>query len=102
MEDFNISNNNDFGESDAGEAKSDLELNISVSAICNRDEEKLAYVTFSDGKRDAEGEIPACKITKNNGFSDEEVVGLELYMKSDLDRLKKMAAGINIFDAFLK
>ena len=34
------------------------ELQMQVSPICNKNGEKLAYVTFSDSVRRAEGEIP--------------------------------------------
>lgn len=80
----------------------DTSMKMSVSPICMKDGEKVAYVVFEEGKRRAEGIIPECTIIKNSGFSEEEVAGLELYMKSDLKRLKKMAAGINVLDAFMK
>lgn len=77
------------------------ELNMSVSAICHNEKgEKYAFVTFSDGVRDAEGRIPDCKIISNNGFAVIEVQELERYMKQHLTELKKMAAGIDIFSAF--
>ena len=78
------------------------QLNMSVSAICsNKDGEKYAYVTFSDGIREAEGIIPKCRIIKNQGFADIEVQQLEKYMQENLAQLKKMAAGVDIFGAFL-
>jgi|GEM_PF-1896286 len=48
------------------------ELQMQVSPICNKNGEKLAYVTFSDSVRRAEGEIPKCIINSNTGFSEEE------------------------------
>lgn len=79
------------------------ELNMSVSAICQTEKgDKFAYVTFSDGVREAEGVIPECKINKNNGFAEIEVKLLEDYMRENLAQLKKMAAGIDIFSAFKK
>ncbi len=78
------------------------DINMQVSSICNKDGKKIAYVTFSDGTRLAEGEIPACKINKNNGYTDEEVAGLELYMKQNLDMLKSMAATVNPIKALMK
>ncbi len=77
------------------------ELNMSVSPVCNRDGRKLAFVSFTDGKRTAEGEIPECRITKNNGFDEGEVAQLEIYMKSELPKLKKMASSVNVMDAFM-
>ena len=77
------------------------ELSMSVSSICEREGKKIAFVSFSDGERTAEGEIPECKITKNDGFDEGEVLQLELYMRGELLNLKKMASGINIMDAFM-
>jgi len=78
------------------------ELNMSVSPICVKDGEKYAFVTFSDGERMAEGRIPDCKIISNKGFSVDEAAQLEAYMERELPALKKMAAGIKLFDAFMK
>ena len=74
---------------------------MSVSAVCVKDGEKFAFVSFSDGNRVAEGKIPECKIVSNKGFTDDEVGMLELYMKSELRQLKKMAAGVRLIDAFM-
>ena len=77
------------------------ELNMSVSAVCMKDGEKYAFVSFNDGNRFAEGKIPDCKIVSNKGFSNEEVKMLELYMIGQLKELKKMAAGVRLIDAFM-
>lgn len=91
-EDFNIPKEN----------KNQGELNMSVSAICHTDDgEKYAFVSFSDGVRTAEGKIPDCKIISNDGFAAIEVEQLEKYMVDNLGELKKMASGINIFEAFI-
>ena len=63
---------------------------------------KVAYVTFSEGKRVAEGEIPKCRINKSEGFSEKEVAGLEFYMKQNLDMLKKIASAINPIKAMMR
>ena len=78
------------------------DLNMQVSAICIRDGEKIAYVTFSDRNRYAEGEIPKCVIIKNEGFSKDEVYGLEEYMEQNIKNLKSMAAGVNPLKALMK
>lgn len=77
-------------------------LQMSVSAICRRDGEKVAYVEFKDDTRLAEGIIPSCKILSSRGFDDSEIKQLELYMKANLDKLKKMSSGVNIFEALKK
>ncbi len=79
------------------------EINMSVSPIClSKDGKKYAYVTFDDGVRSAEGKIPDCRIMTNNGFARIEVAQLEKYMYENLSVLKRMSAGINVFDAFRK
>lgn len=77
------------------------EMQMSVSPICEKDGKKMAYVSFSDGIRTAEGEIPECKIIKSQGFEDGEVAQLEVYMRGQLATLKKMAASVNVADAFM-
>lgn len=77
------------------------ELTMKVSGICRRDGQKVAYVTFSDAGRNAEGIIPDCKIVKNEGFSDDEAGQLELYLRLNLDTLKKQAAQVSPVRAML-
>lgn len=77
-------------------------VNMSVSPICVKDGEKYAFVSFTEGSRTAEGKIPDCRIISNKGFSQEEVEQLEGYMQREMPQLKKMAAGIRLFDAFMK
>ena len=96
MEDFSLDNNQQKEPS-----ADNSELSLSVSAICERGGEKIAYVNFSDDGRWAEGEIPACIITKSHGFTEDEVLDLQQYMLANLPQLKKMASKINIMDAFL-
>lgn len=75
---------------------------IKVSPVCsNQAGEKYAFVTFSDGKRTAEGKIPECVMISREGFSDEEISALEDYMRANRTKLKSMAAGIDIMSAFM-
>ena len=82
--------------------KNQDELNMQVSLVCKKDGQKVVYVTFSDDTRLAEGEIPKCAIISNKGFSPEEVAGLELYLRQNMDMLKEMAAGIDPIRAIFK
>lgn len=77
-------------------------LQMLVSPICVKDNERYAYVSFSDGSKSAEGKIPDCIIEKNEGFTEDEVMQLEDYMKANLVELKKMAASTNVFEAMKK
>ena len=78
------------------------ELKMSVSPICEKDGKRYAFVTFSDGGRFAEGKIPECEMISNRGVSEEEIEKLKEYMQKELPSLKKMAAGVNVFGAFMK
>lgn len=75
------------------------EMTMRVSAIVRDGKTKKAYVSFEDRGRTCEGTIPDCVISKNDGFSDEELHELEEYMRMDLAHLKEMAAGVHILDA---
>lgn len=76
-------------------------FNLSVSQVFCKDGEKYAFVSFTDGKKHAEGKIPDCKIITSEGFEEREVAQLEIYMKLELAMLKKMAAGVNVMRAFV-
>lgn len=75
------------------------EVKMSVSPVCTKNDQQYAFVSFSDEKRIAEGKIPECKIISNQGFTNEEIIQLEDYMRRELRTLKKMAAGIRLIDA---
>jgi len=83
-------------------------MRLSVSPVCKKDGETYAFVTFTEGTRNAqelrvaEGKIPDCKIISSRGFDEGEVGMLEMYMKQNLLQLKKMAAGIRLFDVITK
>lgn len=88
------------------EVEKDQEVNpdmqLSVSPVCKKNGETFAFVTFTDGARSAEGKIPDCKIISSDGFDEGEIGMLEMYMKQNLLQLKKMAAGIRLFDVITK
>ncbi len=77
-------------------------LTMTVSPICGTGAGRYAFVSFTDGKRTAEGKIPDCVITKNEGFSDEEKKALSDYMRRELSSLKKLAASQGPLQAMLK
>ena len=76
-------------------------VNIKVSGIFEKNGKKRAFISFEDGSRTAEGIIPDCRITDNKGFTREEVLQLEDYMKRELPSLKKTASGINVMNALM-
>lgn len=107
-ENFNINNNHREDVPDMEklhnidkEALKRGELSMTVSQICyNEKGERYAFVTFTDGVRNAEGKIPDCTIISNQGFAKIEITQLESYMKENLSMLKKMASHIKAFDIF--
>ena len=78
------------------------ELKMTVSGIVPKDGRQNIYVVFEDGTRRAEGCVPDCVITAQNGFEDEEVKMLELYMKQQQDVIRELAKEINPIKAMIK
>lgn len=78
------------------------EMKMTVSGIVPKDGRKNIYVVFEDGKRKAEGYVPECIITKNEGFEADEVKMLELYMKHNQDQIRELAKVINPIKALMK
>ena len=78
------------------------EMKMTVSGIVPKDGRKNIYVVFEDGTRKAEGYVPDCIITKNEGFEADEVKMLELYMKHNQDQIREMAKVINPIKALMK
>lgn len=78
------------------------ELKMTVSGIVVKDGRRCVYVVFEDGERKAEGYVPDCVITKNEGFEKDEVKVLELYMKQNQDQIREIAKVINPIKALMK
>lgn len=77
-------------------------MNLLISSVNNKDGKNFACLRFEDGAAFAEGIIPDCKINKSQGFSKEEIVQLENYMKENLSELKKQAGKINPVKAMME
>ena len=77
------------------------ELTLQVSGISVKDGKKTACVRFTGNGCYAEGYIPDCVITASDGFSAEEIKGLEDYLRANLSSLKQKAAGINPLNAIM-
>ena len=61
--------------------------------LCKR--RQTLSVRFERGRDVAEAILPACRVTKNEGFTDEEVRGLEQYLESKNDEIFAKAKEIN-------
>ena len=70
-------------------------MQMIVSGIIGNGDSKHACVLFLDGARSAEGQVPSCKISKNKGFNEDEVIRLEKYMKDNVYEIKAEAARMN-------
>ncbi|MCI8926237.1 MAG: hypothetical protein HFI98_06715 [Lachnospiraceae bacterium] len=77
-------------------------INMSVSQVFAKNGERYAFVSFTEGEKNAEGRIPDCKIISSKGFGKEEIGQLEAYMERELAKLKRMAAGVNAMRAFME
>lgn len=77
-------------------------MNMIISGVSEKNGKKIAYVRFEDGTRFAEGIIPECVLTKNQGFNEEEVTQLEKYLKDNLATIKREAANVNPIKALMK
>ncbi len=75
------------------------EVRMSFSGIVGPD--KHVAVSFTQGEKYAEGELPSGKIKTNKGFSEEEKESLEGYMIKNKDYIYSEAKKINPMRAFL-
>ncbi len=77
-----------------------LEMNV-TPITHDKNGKPQVFVTFSDGKRTAEGRIPGCKIISQDGFSEEEIAALNIYIKQEKATILSMAKKIDFMDTFL-
>ena len=67
------------------------EVKMTHSGFVRKDGKRVVLVRFERGSDVAEGRIPPCTIEKNEGFSQEEVEGLEHYMEAQSDAMDALA-----------
>lgn len=77
-------------------------MKMIISGVSESEGKKRAFVRFEEGEIFAEGIIPDCRITKNSGFTDDEVKQLEDYLFNNLEMLKRNAAANNPIRAMMK
>ena len=77
------------------------EVKFTQSGFLKIDGKKRVSVRFERGSDIAEGMLPPGKITKNHGFSDKEVAGLEIYLEMNCDEIYKKAKEIGKFTNLL-
>lgn len=71
------------------------EVKLTHSGILAVDGRRKVSVRFERGTDIAEGTLPECRITKNSGFSEEEVKGLEAYLEGSCDDIFAKAKAIS-------
>lgn len=71
------------------------EVRMTHSAVLAKDGKPYVSVRFERGKDMAEGSVPACKIVKNNGFTQEEILGLEGYLEMNARDILRKAKDIS-------
>ncbi len=76
------------------------EIAMSVSGICGQQDDRYAFVQFTQGVKFCEFKFPAVELKVNDGFSEEELVQMRFYVKNHISELKKMAASVDPFHAF--
>ena len=78
------------------------ELKMTHSTVLSRDGRPFVAVMIERGKDVAEGTIPECRITRNNGFSSEEVAELEAYLEEHRKEIIEAAKGISSLSNLLR
>lgn len=71
------------------------EMKLTHSGIIVKKGRRHVLVRFERGNDMAEASLPECKVTKNRGFSEEEVTGLELYLQMQNDEIFAKAKAIS-------
>lgn len=77
------------------------EMKMTYTSVVTKDNKPMISLKFERGKDVCEGSVPDCVISKNSGFTDEEIEGLEYYLrtnkKSIIEQTKSISGFLNIF-----
>ena len=71
------------------------EMRMTHSSVLSKGGQPYVSVRFERGTDIAEGSVPACKITKSQGFSGQELLGLEGYLEQSAKDILKKAKDIS-------
>jgi hypothetical protein len=77
------------------------EMKLTYSGVFHLNGKVCSSVCFERGKNIAEGIIPDVKITKNSGFSSDEIIQLEKYLKDNTEQLMSEAQKISTLEHIL-
>jgi len=78
------------------------EINMILSGIVKKDGRKIARVSFLRNKDFAEGILPDCEIVSSEGFDEDEIEQLKIYLKLNSEDLMSQAKKINPFRGMMK
>ena len=73
------------------------EVKLIQSGFLSVDGRRKVSIRFERGEDVAEGTLPPGKITRNKGFSGEEIAGLELYLELKCDEIYAKAKELGQF-----
>jgi len=77
------------------------EMKMTYTSVVTKDNKPMISLKFERGKDYCEGSIPECTISKNLGFTNEEIEGLEHYLRANkadiIEHAKSISGLMNIF-----
>ena len=73
------------------------EVKLTHSGFLSVNGRRAVSVRFERGEDVAEGMLPPGKLTKNKGFTEEEIAGLELYLEMQCDEIYAKAKELGKF-----
>lgn len=72
------------------------ELKTLVSGILKKDGRRIARISFMRGEEYAEFILPDGILDSRKGFSEEEILKLQDYVREEKDSLMEKAKGVNV------
>lgn len=73
------------------------ELKMTYTSVLTKEGKPHISLLFERGTDYCEGAVPSCTITKNHGFSEEEVEALTQYLISNKKQIIEQSKGISGF-----
>lgn len=71
------------------------EMKMTYTSVVTKNNKPMISIKFERGKDMCEGSVPDCVISKNNGFTSEEIEGLEYYLRANKKEIIEHAKSIS-------
>lgn len=71
------------------------EMTMTYTSVLTKDNKPMISLLFERKGDKCEAIVPDCKVTKNNGFSDEEVKAIEQYLAANKKMIIENSKGIS-------